>query len=241
MLYKTVDMLIFYNDAAGKIFLYCLFCIKQTFETVHNKQDISTFLQLYSNILKESGEVFCLFNKRSKRLKCLFQGRNGYFTRYTEGVVLTLRTGLRWMENISAKNGYPHGNGKPLEGTPPQCPRASAARAAAAGQEKKRRPLNGFRNRFEAALSPSPAGERDSWGYGKHQTITGFWESCCICCYFAILVAKFIRICATSARVAVPVGSRRLPPIPALPESSPEPTAQRTAAAAQSEVALASL
>ena len=73
MLYKTVDMLIFYNDAAGKIFLYCLFCIKQTFETVHNKQDISTFLQLYSNILKESGEVFCLFNKRSKRLKCLFR------------------------------------------------------------------------------------------------------------------------------------------------------------------------
>ena len=134
-------MLIFYNDAAGKIFLYCLFCIKQTFETVHNKQDISTFLQLYSNILKESGEVFCLFNKRSKRLKCLFRGRNGYFTRYTEGVVLTLRTGLRWMENISAKNGYPHGNGKPLEGTPPQCPRASAARAAAAGQEKRDGPL----------------------------------------------------------------------------------------------------
>ncbi len=28
MLYKTVDMLIFYNDAAGKILLYCLFCIK---------------------------------------------------------------------------------------------------------------------------------------------------------------------------------------------------------------------
>ncbi len=54
---------------------------------------------------------------------------------------MTLRTGLRWMENISAKNGYPHGNGKPLEGTPPQCPRASAARAAAAGQEKRDGPL----------------------------------------------------------------------------------------------------
>ncbi len=124
-------------------------------------------------------------------------------------------------------------------------PRRSAPSIRGAGScrrtRKKRRPLNGFKNRFGAALSPSPAGERDSWGNGKHQTITGFWESCCICCYFAILVAKFIRICATSARVAVPVGSRRLPPIPALPESRPEPTAQRTAATAQSEVALASL
>ena len=234
-------MLIFYNDAAGKIFLYCLFCIKQTFETVHNKQDISTFLQLYSNILKESGEVFCLFNKRSKRLKCLFRGRNGYFTRYTEGVVLTLRTGLRWMENINAKKWLSAWKRKAIGGDPAAVPPSIRSAGSCRRTRKKRRPLNGFRNRFEAALSPSPAGERDSWGYGKHQTITGFWESCCICCYFAILVAKFIRICATSARVAVPVGSRRLPPIPALPESRPEPTAQRTAAAAQSEVALASL
>lgn len=66
MLYKTVDMLIFYNDAAGKIFLYCLFCIKQTFETVHNKQDISTFLQLYSNILKESGGCFVFLTNGQK-------------------------------------------------------------------------------------------------------------------------------------------------------------------------------
>lgn len=142
MLYKTVDMLIFYNDAAGKIFLYCLFCIKQTFETVHNKQDISTFLQLYSNILKESGEAFCLFNKRLKRLKCLFPGKKWIF-------YMIYRRGCFDIENRLAvdgkykckKNGYPHGNGKPLEGTPPQCPRASAARAAAAGQEKRDGPL----------------------------------------------------------------------------------------------------
>ena len=233
-------MLIFYNDAAGKIFLYCLFCIKQTFETVHNKQDISTFLQLYSNILKESGEVFCLFNKRSKRLKCLFPGKKWIFYMIYRRGRFDIENRLAVDGKYKCKKWLSAWKRKAIGGDPAAVP-PSIRSAGSCRTRKKRRPLNGFRNRFEAALSPSPAGERDSWGYGKHQTITGFWESCCICCYFAILVAKFIRICATSARVAVPVGSRRLPPIPALPESRPEPTAQRTAAAAQSEVALASL
>ena len=52
--------------------------------------------------------------------------------------------------------------------------------------------------------------------------------------YFAIFSQKFMRICATSARVAVPAGSST--PLP-LPESRPALTAQSIASRAQSEIA----